>query len=163
MHQGQVCGECRGAGQRTRPRRLEVKIPPGVKDGSKVRIAGEGGLGMNGGPRGDLFLIVSVQPNHTFERKDDDLYEEVAVPLTTAVLGGEVQVPTIKGRVALKIPAETQNGRVFRLSGLGMPHLQGSGSGDLYAKVRVVLPTNLSDRERELFRELEQQRERVGV
>ncbi len=161
--QGQVCMECRGAGHRTRPRRLEVKIPAGVRDGSRVRIAGEGGLGMNGGPRGDLYLIVSVHPHTGFERKEDDLHEEVAVPLTTAVLGGEVQVPTLKGRVALKIPAETQNGRVFRLSGLGMPHLQGPGSGDLYAKVRVMLPTNLSERERELFRELDQQRERVKV
>lgn len=136
------------------PRRLEVKIPAGVREDSRVRVAGEGGPGIGGGPRGDLYLVVSIRPHSLFERKGDDLHLDIDVPLTTAMLGGEVQVPTLKGRVALKIPPETQNGRVFRLAGLGMPHLGGTGKGDLYAKVRVMLPTNISPRERELFAEL---------
>jgi curved DNA-binding protein len=141
-----------------RLRRLEVKIPPGVTDGSRIRIAGEGGPGF-GGPPGDLYLVVSVRPHPVFQRKGDDLYVEVPVPLYVLVLGGEAQVPTPKGtRLALRIPPETQNGRVFRLAGQGMPRLQGDGRGDLYATVKAVLPTALSERERELFRELARQR-----
>ena len=136
-------------------RRLEVKIPAGVKDGSRVRIAGEGAPGIAGGPRGDLYLVISVRPDPTFERKGDDLYVEVPVPLTTLVLGGEVYVPTPKGtKLALRIPPETQNGMQFRLAGQGMPHLQDSGRGDLYARVKAVLPTGLTAREKELFQEL---------
>lgn len=154
LTQNGACTQCGGLGSVTRPRRLEVKIPPGVRDGSRVRVAGEGGPGIGGGPKGDLFLVVSVKEHPTFERKGDDLYTEVPVPMTVALLGGEVQVPTLKSRVALKIPPETQNGRVFKLRGQGLPHLQGEGHGDLYAKVKVVLPVNLSSRERELIEEL---------
>lgn len=136
-------------------RRLEVKIPPGVTDGSRVRVAGEGGPGLGGGPNGDLYLVISVRPQGTFERKGDDLYVAAAVPVHVLVLGGEAQVPTLKGtKLALRIPPETQNGRVFRLAGQGMPRLQGGGRGDLYATVNAMLPTNLSARERELFEEL---------
>jgi len=141
------------------PRRLEVKIPAGVRDGSRVRIAGEGAPGFAGGPRGDLYLLISVRPDPLFERKEDDLYTEVPVPLETLMLGGEVSIPTPKGtRLALKIPPETQNGTQFRLAGQGMPHLQGGGRGDLYARVKAVLPTNLTPRERELFQELARSR-----
>lgn len=133
--------------------RIEVKIPPGVDNGSRVRIEGKG-RARGGGPPGDLYLNISVKPHPLFERKGDDLYLELPVPLTVAILGGEVEVPTIKGKVVLKIPAETQNGKVFRLSGLGMPRLKDGAKGDLFAKVKVVLPTNLSSREKELFREL---------
>ena len=136
--------------------RLEVKIPPGVKDGSRVRIAGKG-IGY-GGVRGDLYLVISVKPHPLFERKDDDLQVQVTVPLTVAVLGGEVQVPTLKGKVMLKIPPETQNGRIFRLAGQGMPHLGNSSRGDLLAKVNVALPTNLSAKEKELFKQLSELR-----
>ncbi|MCL4459312.1 MAG: DnaJ domain-containing protein [Chloroflexi bacterium] len=142
----------------SRPRRVEVKIPPGVQDGSRIRVAGEGYEGLAGGPRGDLYLIVSVKPHPLFERKGNDLYSEVPIPLSQAILGGEVQVPTLKGKVALKIPAETQNGRTFRLAGLGMPRLQGTGKGDLYVKVKVVLPTGLTPKERALFEELQRLR-----
>ena len=137
-----------------RMKRIEVKIPPGVKDGSRIRVAGEGGPGLAGGTPGDLYLIVSVRPHPSFDRKGDDLYTEVPVPLTTAMLGGEVQVSTLKGKIALRIPAETQNGRTFRLAGQGMPRLGAGGSGDLFAKVKVVLPTQLSPREKALFEEL---------
>jgi DnaJ-class molecular chaperone len=147
-----------------------VKIPAGVRDGSRVRIAREGRPGAGGGPRGDLYVVVRVRPHAKFERKGDDLTTDVGVPLEDAVLGGEVEVPTLSGsRVALKIPALTQNGRLFRLSGLGMPNLEGKGrgksKGNLYARVSVVLPEKLSDRERELFEKLREERrnQKVGA
>jgi molecular chaperone DnaJ len=147
------CSNCGGSGRLLRPKRLEVKIPPGVRDGSKVRIAGQGSQGY-GGAKGDLLLVVKVVPHQIFERKGDDLHVEVSVPLTTAMLGGEVGIPTLKGNVALKVPPETQNGKVFRLSGQGMPHLNDSSRGDIFAKVKVVLPTKLTQQEKQLFEQL---------
>jgi len=138
-------------------KRLEVKIPPGVKNGSRVRVAGKGMPG-HGGARGDLYLLISVKPHPLFERRGDDLHVEIAVPLTVAVLGGEVRVPTPKGKLALKIPPETQNGHAFRLTGQGMPHLGNSSRGNLLARVKVVLPTSLSPQEKELFKQLSQLR-----
>ena len=148
------CSECQGTGVVFRLKRLEVKIPPGVKNGSRVRIAGKGGPGYNGGTNGDLYLVISVKPHPRFKRQGDDLYVEVEVPLTVAALGGEIEVPILKGKLALKIPPETQNGRTFRLSGQGMPHLGNSAYGDLLVRINLVLPTNLSDKEKELFRQL---------
>ena len=136
-----------------KPKRLEVKIPAGVGDGSKVRIAGQGSQGY-GGSKGDLYLVVRVLPHQFFERKGDDLHTEVAISLVTAMLGGEVAVPTLKGKVALKVPSETQNGKVFRLAEQGMPHLNDSSRGDLFAKVKVLLPTRLTPQERQLFEQL---------
>ena len=136
-------------------RRLEVKIPAGVTTGSRVRMRGEGAGGPRGGVKGDLYLRVKVLPHRTFERKGNDLYCEVPVDLYTAILGGEVRVPTLKGGAILKLPAETQGGKAFRLRGQGMPHLKDSQKrGDLYAKARVEVPKNLSDREKKLFKEL---------
>jgi DnaJ-class molecular chaperone len=117
-------------------------------------MAGEGQSGIGGGQKGDLLLVISVRPHPRFERKGDDLYEDVEVPLTVAVLGGEVEVPTMTARVMLKIPPLTQNGRVFKLAGLGMPRLGKEGRGDLHARVRVKLPEQLDDRQRQLFEEL---------
>lgn len=136
-------------------RRLEVKIPPGVKTGSRVRVAGEApAAGIKGLPRGDLYLRIKVLPHAVFERREDDLYCEVPVDLFVALLGGEVRVPTLSGSVALRIPPGTQAGRTFRLAGQGMPRLRAANErGDLYAKVRVVLPEKLSDREQKLVRE----------
>jgi DnaJ-class molecular chaperone len=146
------------------PRRLEVKIPAGVKDGSRIRVAGEGAPGPFGGPKGDLYLVVSLAPHATFERTEDDLSVRVPTPLHVAVLGGEVEVPTPKGsKLALRIPPETQNGRRFRLKGQGMPHLGGGAQGDLYAEISVVLPTHLNDEERTLFERLAELRGRTGV
>jgi curved DNA-binding protein len=137
-------------------RRLEVKIPPGAHTGTRVRMAGEGRPGAGGGEAGDLYLRVKVAPDPQFERKGDDLYVTVPVDLYTAILGGEVRVPTLSGPVMLTIPAGTQNGRVFRLRGRGMPHLrQPEQHGDLYAKVDVRLPTDLGPRQQELFEELQ--------
>ncbi|MHB1007346.1 MAG: DnaJ C-terminal domain-containing protein [Chloroflexota bacterium] len=152
------CKACNGSGAIQHQKRLEVKIPAGVETGSKVRVAGEGDFGTGGGARGDLFLSITVRPHAVYERKGDDLYSELAVPLTLAVLGGEVEVPTLKGKVSLRIPPETQNGRVFRLAGRGMPHLKGAGTGDQFAKIKVVLPTSLTPQERDLFEQLHKMR-----
>jgi len=137
-------------------RRLEVKIPPGVKTGSKIRVPGEVGKDIPGQQAGDLFLRVNVLPHKTFERKDDDLHCEVPVDIYTAVLGGEIEVPTLKGTtLSLRIPPETQGGRTFRLQGQGMPLLRNpSERGDLYVKIRLVLPTPLTEKEKAAFREL---------
>ncbi|MFC2021055.1 DnaJ C-terminal domain-containing protein [Chloroflexota bacterium] len=152
--QNAICSVCRGSGATAGTKQLEVKIPPGVKNGSRVRIAGKGEPGYAGGNSGDLYLVTSVKAHRLFERKGDNLHVEIAVPLTVAVLGGEVQVPTLKGKLALKIPLETQNGSDFRLTGQGMPHLRGSSKGDLLAKVKVVIPTKLSKEEKKLFEQL---------
>ncbi|MFC1969919.1 DnaJ C-terminal domain-containing protein [Chloroflexota bacterium] len=149
-----LCTICNGAGQKVSPKRLEVKIPAGVKDGSRIRIAGEGGLGRAGGSKGDLYLVAKVLPHRLFERKGDDLYTEVSVPLATAMLGGEVRLPPLNGNLSLKIPPETQNGKVFRLAGKGMPQLGNRKYGSMFAKVRVILPTNLTEEERKLFERL---------
>ena len=149
-----VCTMCNGAGGKIIPKRLEVKIPAGVRDGSRIRIAGEGVSGRAGGKKGDLYLVAKVLPHKLFERKEDDLYTEVSVPLATAILGGEVGLPTLKGNLSLKIPPETQNGRVFRMAGKGMPQLGNSKYGNMFAKVKVVLPTNLTGEEKKLFERL---------
>jgi molecular chaperone DnaJ len=149
-----VCTICNGAGGKITPKRLEVKIPAGVRDGSRIRIAGEGGSGLAGGSKGDLYLVVKVLPHKLFERKGDDLYTEVSVPLATAILGGEVRLPTLNGNLSLKIPPETQNSKVFRLAGKGMPQLGNSKHGNMFAKVKVILPTNLTEEEKKLFERL---------
>lgn len=138
-------------------RRLEVKIPPGAKTGTKVRLRGEGGDGQAGGEAGHLYLKVKVAPDPRFERKGDDLYTTVPVDLYTAVLGGEVRVPTLDGEVKLKIPPGSQNGQSFRLRGKGMPKLNKSKQfGDLYARLNVRLPSDLTPQQREHFEALRQ-------
>jgi curved DNA-binding protein len=137
--------------------RLEVRIPPGSRTGTRVRMSGEGGRGAAGGQAGDLYLRVDVLPDARFERKGDDLYTTVTTKLYTLVLGGEVRVPTMNGEVVLTIPAGTQNGRTFRLREKGMPRLrQPEQHGDLFAKIEVRLPTELTPRQQELFTELQQ-------
>ena len=134
-------------------RSLDVKIPAGVRDGQRIRLAGQGGSGNGGGAAGDLYLRVHLRPHGFFQRDGDDLRAELPVALHEALLGAEVTVPTLKGRVTLRIPPETQNGRTIRLAGQGMPR-PGGGSGDLYVTVRVVLPQKLNEKERELAREV---------
>jgi DnaJ-class molecular chaperone len=152
---GKLCATCSGQGSLPRNKRIQVKIPAGVDNGSKIRVAGEGQPGIGGGPRGDLYLVISVKSDPSFERKGDDLYTDIDVELVKAMLGGEVTVPTPEGRkLLLTIPTETQNGRTFRLAGKGMPRLRGEGSGNLFARVKVVLPMNLSSEERGLFEKL---------
>jgi curved DNA-binding protein len=136
-------------------RRLQVKIPKGARTGTKVRMRGEGQASFGGGQAGDLYLKVKVAPDSRFERKGDNLYVTVSVDLYTVVLGGEVRVPTMAGEVNLKIPAGSQNGQSFRLRGKGMPKLKKPDQhGDLFARIDVRLPTNLSPKQRELFEKL---------
>jgi DnaJ-class molecular chaperone len=148
-------------GADSRTRRLEVKIPPGVRNGSRVRVKGQGGAGQGGGAAGDVYLVVNVAPDPRFERRGDDLHTEVRAPLRAMLLGGEARVPTPDGRLlALSIPAGTPDGRVFRLRGQGMPHLgKPNDRGDLHAAVHVELPQRLSRRQRELMDDFE----RAGV
>src|SRR5215212_5287185 len=136
-------------------RSVDVRIPAGVKDGSRVRAAGEGESGSNGGTAGDLYLRVKLRPHPVFERKGNDLHAKVAVPVTTAVLGGEAQVPTITGSVRLKIPETTQSGQVFRLKGHGMPAVgKPDDRGDLYATVEIQLPRSLTKEQRAQYEAL---------
>ncbi len=146
------CPQCHGTGWSKGRRHLDVKIPAGVDTGSRVRVAGEGARGS--GRSGDLYLKVTVKPDPRFERKGDDLYVDLPVQVADAALGAEVSVPTLKGQVSMRIPAETSSGRLFRLPGYGMPHLKGSGAGDQFVRVQISLPTPLQPREKELFREL---------
>jgi DnaJ-class molecular chaperone len=136
-------------------RSVDVRIPVGVRDGSRVRAAGEGESGANGGSSGDLYLRVRIRPHPVFERKGTDLHAKVAVPVTTAVLGGEAQVPTITGSVRLKIPETTQSGQVFRLKGHGMPAVgKPDDRGDLYATVEIQLPRSLTKEQRQHYEAL---------
>ena len=150
------CPTCDGLGTIEKAKTIEVKIPAGVATGSRVRVAGQGGPGFGGGPHGDVWLNVTVKPDRRFERAGDDLKTEVDVPLYTAVLGGEIVVPTPTGRVALSVPAGSQNGRQFRLRGQGMPRLKskGGGRGDLLARIKTTIPENLTEQERALFEQL---------
>lgn len=149
-------GSTRGVklGEGSDARTVEVKIPPGIRDGSRVRAAGEG-AGRPGGPRGDLYLRVHVLPHAKFERKGDDLHVTFAVPLTTAVLGGEAEVPTLEGTKGIKVPAGSRPGRIFRLRGQGLPRLESpSERGDLMAVLQVDLPSETSPEGRTLFEQL---------
>lgn len=141
-------------------RRIEARIPPGVKTGSRIRLGGQGGAGLGGGPAGDLYLKIQVRPHARFERDGDDLKVSVPVDLYTAVLGGTVKVPAIDRSVELTIPAGTGNGKSFRLRGLGMPNLrEPQQRGNLIATVQVQLPTELSSEERQLFEQLRRLKE----
>ena len=154
------CPTCDGTGVVARTKTVEVKIPAGVDTGSKIRIRGQGGPGFGGGQAGDVFLNVTVKPGEAFERDGLNLKSEIDVPIYTAILGGEAVVPTPRGKVALAIPPESQNGRVFRLKGQGMPAAKGekAAAGDLLVKIKTTIPTNLTERERELVRELQKLR-----
>ena len=141
-----------------------MKIPPGVSTGSRVRIQGEGRLGQAGGPRGDLYLVVTVQEHHRFDRQGDDIHTDLNLPCEDAVLGTESIVRTVAGKqIILKIPPLTQNGRIFRLSGLGMPRLDRKGKGDLLVRVQVVLPERLNEEQQRLFQRLQELRAVAGT
>jgi len=141
-------------------RSVEVKIPAGAQEGLRVRVAGKGEPGLGGGTPGDLYLVVNIKPSDKFEREGDDLRVKVPTSLYTAILGGEVVVPTPKGtNLALKVPPETPNAQRIRLAGQGMPKLNSTSRGDLYAEITVQLPKNLSEREKDLFAELARARE----
>lgn len=151
---GDRCTECRGSGRVERKRRVEVKIPPGVRTGSKIRVKGEGLPGTGGAPRGDLVLSVEVAPHSFFGREDDHLTCEVGVTFSEAALGASISVPTRDGRATLKVPPGTQSGQVFRLRGMGAPRLKGGGHGDQLVTVKIVAPKKLSRKAHELLEEL---------
>jgi molecular chaperone DnaJ len=148
------CPDCRGAGRVQKSKKLEVKIPPGVDTGDRIRLSGEGEAGRRGGPPGDLYVDIHLRPHPLFERDGGDLYTEVPISVVTAALGGELEVPSLEGRLNLTVPAGTQTGRVFRLRGKGMPSVRGREVGDLMVRVTVETPVNLDDRQERLLREL---------
>ncbi|HEX7998959.1 MAG TPA: molecular chaperone DnaJ [Pyrinomonadaceae bacterium] len=148
------CDVCRGAGRVEKERTMEVKIPAGVETGSRLRIAGEGESGTQGGATGDLYVVIHVKEHEEFERQGSNLYSSVPVTFAQAALGSEVSVPTLDGQQQLKIPAGTQTGTVFRLKGQGVPVLGGRGRGDLFVSVTVVTPTTLTREQRRLLEQL---------
>ena len=150
------CRACRGAGMVQERKTLSVKVPPGVDSGDRIRLAGEGEPGEQGGPPGDLYAEVSVREHGIFERDGTSLFCEVPISFVTAALGGELEVPTLGGRVNLKIPAETQSGRLFRLRGKGVRSVRGGAVGDLICKVAVETPVKLNAAQKELLRKLDE-------
>ncbi|HEX2667097.1 MAG TPA: molecular chaperone DnaJ [Gammaproteobacteria bacterium] len=149
------CGNCHGQGRVEKEKTLSVKIPAGVDNGDRIRLSGEGEAGPNGGPAGDLYVEISVEPHEIFSRDGADLACEVPVSFVTASLGGEIEVPTLGGSVSLKIPAETQTGKVFRLRGKGVKPVRGGGTGDLLCRVEVETPVNLNKEQRELLKKFD--------
>jgi molecular chaperone DnaJ len=150
------CTDCYGRGRVRQTRTLSVKVPAGVDDGDRIRLSGEGEAGRNGGPAGDLYVEIRVEPHKLFEREGSNLSCEVPVSIATATLGGEVELPTLDGNVALKVPAGTQSGKVFRLRGKGVTTVRDPRQGDLFAKVAVETPVNLTAEQRELLEKFEE-------
>ena len=150
------CRACRGAGRVAREKQLQVDIPPGVEDGTRIRLSGEGEAGMRGAPAGDLYIFIAVSPHSLFTREGRDLYCRVPLPMVRAALGGPVEVPTLDGkRAVITVPAGTQTGHRFRLRGKGMPVLRAGGAGDLFVQTAVETPVDLTDEQRDLLRRFE--------
>lgn len=151
------CRRCHGSGRVKVESQLSVKIPPGVDTGSRLRLAGEGNIGLEGGPAGDLYITVEVRPHPIFQRQGDDIYVELPIKFTQAALGAKVKVSTFYGEETLHIPAGTQSGETFRLNGKGIPHLQGRGKGDQYVTVKVKVPKGLTRKAQELLKQLDEE------
>ena len=147
------CGKCHGQGRVQKHKTLSVKVPAGVDNGDRIRLTGEGEAGEQGGPAGDLYVHITVKPHHIFMRDGNDLYCEVPIDMAVAALGGELEVPTLDGRLKLKIPAETQSGKMFRLRGKGVRSVRSGAAGDLMCKVQVETPVKLTKRQKELLEE----------
>lgn len=147
------CASCHGSGAVQRRRRIEVKIPPGVDTGSRLRITGEGEAGEKGAPPGDLYVEMNVRPHSIFTRHDNDIITEATISFTQAVLGDEIIVPTLDGKIKMRIPSGTQNGHVFRLKAKGIPSLHISGKGDQLVRIKVEVPTKLTEKQKQLLRE----------
>jgi molecular chaperone DnaJ len=150
------CTSCAGAGRVRKDRTLSVNVPAGVETGTRIRLAGEGEAGLRGGPSGDLYIFIEVEPHPIFERDGQNLYCRIPVSFVTASLGGEIEAPTLDGgRTRVKVPSGVQSGKQLRLRGKGMPALRGAGSGDLYIELAVETPVNLTPRQKDLLREFE--------
>jgi molecular chaperone DnaJ len=156
------CGTCRGAGRVKKHKTLQVKIPAGVDEGDRIRLAGEGEAGVNGGPPGDLYVVMHLREHSVFQRDADDLHCEMPVSFTMAALGGEIDIPTLDGHAKIRVPPETQTGQVFRLRGKGIKGVRSSYPGDLLCQVAIETPVKLTDRQKELLRELEEINRRDG-
>ena len=156
------CATCHGAGRVKQHKTLSVKIPVGIDDGDRIRLSGEGEAGVNGGPPGDLYVVIHLKVHPVFTRDHSDLHCEMPISFTAAALGGEIEIPTLDGSAKLKIPAETQSGKVFRLRGKGIKGVRSSSYGDLLCHVVVETPVNLTPRQRELLTELEAINQRDG-
>jgi molecular chaperone DnaJ len=151
----QPCKHCRGTGRERRIKTYTVKIKPGVKDGTRIRMKGKGEAGENGGPAGDLVVLVHVAKSAVYERRGDDLVVNAPVSFATAALGGSVEVPTPQGTVSLKIPSGSEDGKLIRIKGRGAPRVNGSGKGDVLARVRIRVPKRVNKKERELLEQLQ--------
>ncbi|NQV81536.1 MAG: molecular chaperone DnaJ [Alphaproteobacteria bacterium] len=150
------CKPCGGSGRVRREKSLAVSIPHGVEDGTRIRLTGEGEAGLRGGPAGDLYIFLSVTPHRFFEREALNVFCSVPISMTTAALGGQIEVPTLEGtRARLTLPSGTQTGKQFRLKGKGMPAVRGTGKGDLFIQTLVETPVNLSKKQKELLKEFE--------
>ncbi|MCP5448443.1 MAG: molecular chaperone DnaJ [Chromatiaceae bacterium] len=150
------CSACHGAGRVQQHKTLSVKVPPGVDTGDRIRLAGEGEAGEHGGPAGDLYVQVAVKEHSIFTRQDNNLYCEVPISFVDAALGGELEVPTLNGKVMLKIPEGTQGGKMFRIRGKGVKPVRGGAIGDLLCKVLVETPVNLTEKQKDLLRKFEE-------
>ena len=147
------CGTCHGKGSVKKRNKIQIKVPAGVDDGQQLRVPGKGEPGINGGPAGDLYVVFQIRPHEFFERDGDDIYCEMPITFAQAALGDEIEVPTMHGKVKLKVPAGTQTGTRFRLKGKGVPNVRGYGQGDQHIRILVVTPTKLTDKQKELIRE----------
>jgi molecular chaperone DnaJ len=154
------CATCNGAGRVKRQKTLSVKIPAGVDEGDRIRLSGEGEAGVNGGPAGDLYVVIHIRAHEVFSREGNDLHCEMPISITKAALGGEIEIPTLDGYAKIKIPPETQTGKVFRLRGKGIKGVRSNAYGDLLCHVVVETPVNLLPRQKELLQELEEINER---
>lgn len=148
------CATCHGTGKVKKQANIKVSIPAGIDDGQQIRLSGKGESGINGGPPGDLFVVIRVREHEFFKRDGDHIFLELPITFSQAALGDEIEVPTVHGKVAFKIPAGTQTGKTFRLRNKGVPNVRGYGQGDQLVKVRVVTPTKLTEEQKELFRKL---------
>lgn len=156
------CKSCHGAGRIKQHKTLSVKIPVGVDDGDRIRVSGEGEAGVNGGPPGDLYVVIQLASHSVFQRDADDLHCEIPISFTVAALGGEIEVPTLEGHAKIKIPAETQTGKIFRLRGKGIKGVRSHANGDLLCHVAVETPVKLTSRQKELLEELEELSQKDG-